>query len=83
MKLTIEVDQNKWREIVNEIPYNIDETLIECATVYAHAVHIYLIVYDWDNGIYTIMRPCGKPVCCVTDYMITQGIVELIVTNQS
>ena len=83
MKLTIEVDQSKWREIANEIPYNIDGTLIECATVYAHAVHIYLIVYDWDNGIYTIIRPCGSLVCCVQDMIIAQTIVELIATNQS
>ena len=78
MKLTIEVDQSKWKCIADEI-----EQEGRIVSVYKHDKYIYSIIYSWDNGIYTIVRPCGMLVCCVLDMMVAQAIVELIVTNQS
>lgn len=68
MKLEIEVDQSRWQEVED--------------VTFVHDEYIYRIVYDWDKGIYTILRPCNRIVCCVQDLMIAQTIVELIATNK-
>ena len=56
MKLEIEVDQSRWQEVED--------------VTFVHDEYIYTIKYDWDNGIYTVLRPCGRIVCCVQDLMI-------------
>jgi hypothetical protein len=89
MKLTIEVDQSRWQEVeeinLDVLPCETDidlDRIEEQFTVYKHDEYIYLIVYDWDTGIYIIIRPCGRIVACVQDLMIAQSIVELIATNR-
>jgi len=78
MKLTIEVDQSKWRETESEVL--VDGMLVD---IYEHEEYIYRILYDWEHGFYSIIRPCDRLVCCVQDMIIAQTIVELIATNQS